>query len=779
MALIDDVKVICDRLAPRGWRELLRAASKNVLDIQQATSGQLKAALQAPIPSVDHSLPGFEDFAPSGACGITAGHPARSLFYHALASPRVTRGANGALLEDFPTLAEIETAENLVFGITLRTLPAIRQAAGGAKLRIVVYATEYRPAPDCADSPHADLTFSRTGIARVGTARPKYLPDVRGWWPEDSDNPHAFRVIPVRFTAWLAAPVKGNVARVMRLAAAGAEDRQRTFWVPVHKLFDGPECIAGLDLGLQCSARFFNLKLQRVRASLSSDDPPIGFPYVIEDGLAELREKSEFGRIMAVPVVHESLVQPAMLNGQPQTYTVPGNKTDGFATYVTAAGERPGFNAEIHPFPAYVHARTKVVDGTFVDLNDESDVDAAVARGGYDALLYVDRTGEGWVDVQVPGLAGDPAIETASRPAYVLLSAPDLFPFCGQRELSRWATSNDVPGPFRGRQLWGVPPFPLSETRLPANLQLPESPFDPTDDTMTAVVGMGPGGSPPPTVRGTDTVRASVLPDDGAGEFAPGWDTSVDVKGPAATGIPHLAAYGLGSPFPEDAKLCAALSSFWPAVSPDVYRTMSPHSGNAKFRGTVAPLTDEEIGQVGALPWDGVPGPTVVEDGAKKFVEMATFHNVDYVTNARENRFSSRLTARITSEEYQRRVLSAARVHWILSGGTNVTPTRTQWLFLSFRSVVPGDSELQLAQEQVATSSILRCIAWRPVSSARTIRRWSRRRGPGSAGSLCDGRISFSCRRTIPWRCAAVRRMRGGNMFLPNRTLRSDPGISL
>ena len=31
-------------------------------------------------------------------------------------------------------------------------------------------------------------------------------------------------------------------------------------------------------------------------------------------------------------------------------------------------------------------------------------------------------------------------------------------------------------------------------------------------------------------------------------------------------GPDHLAAYGLGSPFPEDSKLCAALSSFWPAV---------------------------------------------------------------------------------------------------------------------------------------------------------------------------------------------------------------------
>ncbi|HEY0129870.1 MAG TPA: hypothetical protein VGB57_00580, partial [Allosphingosinicella sp.] len=293
-----------------------------------------------------------------------------------------------------------------------------------------------------------------------------------------------------------------------------------------------------------------------------------------------------------------------------------------------------------------------------------------------------------------------PGIEQQSRAAYVLLSAPDLFPSCGQRELSRWAASNEIPGRFRGK-IWGVPPGALCDTRLPANLQLPGQTFDPEEDTVTAVVGMGQRGATPPFARIPDVVRTSSLPDDAAGIFAPGWDVSVDVRDPkGANPTPHLAAYGLGSPFPEDAKLCAALSTFWPAVSPDVYRGLSPHTGNPDLRGSVAPLTDEEIGQSGTLPWDGVPGPRIVQEGGRDWVEMASFLHADYVHNAAENRFSTRLTARITAEEYQRRVLVAARTHWILSGGMDIAQARPQWLFLSFRQIGSGDPELQEAQKE-------------------------------------------------------------------------------
>jgi hypothetical protein len=701
VALIDQVKAICDRLAPLGWGELLKEVSDRKLDIAQQTPQALQKALTAHLPHIDRTLPGFEDFDSRGEHGITAGQPSQSLLYHALASPYVLRDGRGLLLQGYPTLAEIETVENFVFGIQPPTLDALAKRAPGSKLAIVVFATEYRPCADTADGAHADLTFSRTGIARIGTSRAKWFPDIRGYWPEDDDNPHGFRVVPVRLTAWLAAATKGQDARVMRLVPPDDKEKKRIFWVPVHKLYDGRECIDGLDLSLVCSAKFFNMKLQRVMKSLKQN-VPAKYPYVIEDDLlAELEENSEHGRIAVAPVVQNALVQPAVANGKPLTFLVPKRRgaDEGFATYQTPTRSLDD-DTEVHPYPAYVHARTRVVNNVFVDLNEEEHVDKIVERGDYHALLHVDMTGEGWVDVKVPQLARDRRVAAERKPAYVLLSAPDFFPSCGQRELSRWSTSPVIPAHFRG-QLWGVAPTALSETRRPANLQLPNSPFDPDDDAMTAVIGMGHSGRTPLPTKQPDAVRASTLPDDGAGEFAPGWDVAVDVKKDAkGRSIAHLAAYGLGSPFPEDAKLCAALSTFWPAVAPDVYRTMSMQTGSADLRGTVAPLTDQEIGQIGSLPWDGVAGPKIIQHEGKPFAEMASFLNVDYVTNAMENRFSNRLTSRITAEEYERRVIAAARVHWVLSGGTSVAKERRKWLFLSFRTVASGDPELLLAQDQ-------------------------------------------------------------------------------
>ena len=66
MSLIDDVKTICDRLAPLGWRNLLLTVTNNELDILQPTSDALKAALTNPLKTIDRSARGFEDFHPNG-----------------------------------------------------------------------------------------------------------------------------------------------------------------------------------------------------------------------------------------------------------------------------------------------------------------------------------------------------------------------------------------------------------------------------------------------------------------------------------------------------------------------------------------------------------------------------------------------------------------------------------------------------------------------------------------------------------------------------------------
>src|SRR5207302_1819340 len=136
--------------------------------------------------SIDHSLPGFEDFAPLGRRAVTAAQPASSLLYHAFASPLVTRDHRGRTLQGFAMPVELDVLENFIFSLAPVSLPQFIQDNGGrSKVGVVVFSSEYRTAADTVDGRQADLTFSRTGISRVGTARPRYNAAVRSFWPED------------------------------------------------------------------------------------------------------------------------------------------------------------------------------------------------------------------------------------------------------------------------------------------------------------------------------------------------------------------------------------------------------------------------------------------------------------------------------------------------------------------------------------------------------------------------------------------------------------------
>jgi hypothetical protein len=159
MAQIDDVKIACARLAPLGWQTLL---SRHGLDI---ANPDLVAELSREL-AIDRSIPGFEDFTLAGKRGIEPGFPAASLLYHAFASPNVHPTANGepaTSAETYPTLAELDSVENYIFG---------QRPFDPANLKNVVvgvFAYEYRPWDSTAHGYQADFVFSRTGIARVGT----------------------------------------------------------------------------------------------------------------------------------------------------------------------------------------------------------------------------------------------------------------------------------------------------------------------------------------------------------------------------------------------------------------------------------------------------------------------------------------------------------------------------------------------------------------------------------------------------------------------------------
>ena len=679
MALIDEVKQVCDRLASLGWRDLLLQQG---LDI---TATNLQQVLTKELPAINRQIAGFEDFAFEGKRAIEPRNPSRSLLFHALASPNVV----SANLRAYPTLAELEIIENFVYGVQPPSLQDLQVLAQRQPLAIAVFASEYRPASETVHRQHADICFSRTGVARVGTAEALYNEKLRGFLPAvEGDLKETFRVLPARYSAYIAVQRTGNRDTFGPLRFQDGDD-SRLFWVPLHKLFNGTECIRGFNLQVALNAHHVNQKLRRIHLVLKNtgwSEPDISNPpFIFTEGIAEFTTVSGFGTGLLVPVVHPNLIEAATYQAKPLTFKVPPNSPTLSSSLAIPVDETTGARHA----PEYVHVRHKILsNGQQENLNDQKDVEAVVKAGGYNARHYLDFTGDGSIEAICPELA---VAIPRKVPAYSLVAAPDFFPSCDQRELLEW-TEQSVPTRLR-QNLWQVPPETLSDNRLAPNLQLKDVDFRPEDKTVTAIVSLPRQGSVRQMpLNGSPTIRQAYLPDAAAGVFAPGWDVSFD----RTNEVEHLASYGLGSPFPEDSKLCAALSTFWPAVAPDAARTFQPNPSWP----TVSPLTDTEIGQVGNLPWDGIPGPRRVTKNGKELIEYADFAHADYVENSLQKKFSLSLTAKVDVGEYEARVLAMANVYQVLT----IRPgDRGKWSVFSFQPVQANNSELQQAQTQTRT----------------------------------------------------------------------------
>ena len=337
------------------------------------------------------------------------------------------------------------------------------------------------------------------------------------------------------------------------------------------------------------------------------------------------------------------------------------------------------------------------------NLNDEPDMIEKVQAGGYRALHYVDYNADGWIDVECSELA----LEVPRRlPAYSIVASPHFFPFINQTDLMQWTNQSVLPSLVQ--YIWdasgGGPPQALSDQRYAANLKLDAVSFDPQDDTMTAIVGLYGSSGAPTRIERAKNHRASMLPDSAAGVFAPGWDVSYDrtsetdaedTGNRVLPGITFLTNYGLGSPFPEDSKLCAALSAFWPAAAPDISRTFSP-----THHGTATPLPDDLIGLGEGLPWDGVVGPKIRE--SDRVVEFAALAYGDYVETVLDKGFDIRTIGLTSVEEYEARTLTMALVYQAL-GSPAYDPNckcdgKWKWSVLSFHRAAHDDPDLDRAR---------------------------------------------------------------------------------
>ncbi|MED3025637.1 MULTISPECIES: hypothetical protein [Bacillus cereus group] len=759
IALREQVKQICARLAPHGWGDLFW---KHNLDI---TASNLEEELEKEL-DINRTIKGFEDFSLEGKRGIESGQPARSLLYHALASPNVTIGVDDSELGVFPTLAELEIIENYVFGINPPRLSDIKcRLEEGETLAVVVFASEYRSASETVHQKHADLCFSRTGVARVGTAEPMYVPKNRGFFSDDEGDDYAFRVLPSKYSAYIAVKRQGNKDEFgpMRFKkedetadniAKKTSDTKRWFWVPLHKIFSGLECLHDdngepINLEVNLQALHINEKIRRIHQVLHEAGYNTGStesdinkpPFVFYEGIAEWSNNPEFGSNLLMPIPHCSFIEPAIYKKKPLTFIVPkigeqcdkGERDKGlhicnFSSSLEIRYYESDGSPKRRPAPEYVHVRHKILEnGTPKNLNhikNQNMVKDIINEGNYRALHYVDYTGDGWIEVECPQLKKVKGLSQKTYAAYSIVAGPDFFPNCDQRELMDWY-EKEIPDNIRNVMviedgveerisgLWESEPLTLSDDRIPANVTFSKK-FDVDDNTITAIVSQLYMDEIKHTNSSLPTsIRHSFLPDAASGVYAPGWDVSYDET---QDGKPFLAAYGLGSPFPEDAKLCAALSTFWPAVAPDSARNYEPNRDNITFPSTyepqwptIAPLTDREIGQEGELPWDGVSsGPDTIITNGEETIECTSIDYVDYVDTALQNKFTLSLTKLINVEEYKNRVLAMAYVYLALGlslKDSKGIDEKRMWNILSFREVSFSDEELLIAQTQAKNSS--------------------------------------------------------------------------
>lgn len=293
-----------------------------------------------------------------------------------------------------------------------------------------------------------------------------------------------------------------------------------------------------------------------------------------------------------------------------------------------------------------------------------------IEEGGYQTVIFEDSICDGAIAAQlVPKkLSTLPKILEGKKQnvlsAFSLVTAPDFFPYIDSNDIRASYepgrgvnTDQDF---FEGgtMNLSGIRQRGNPALRNPFNVKEPAFAANIGDfkgfDTLTAVISSNKNM---PEVQQDaiqnfkrDFLTSSFLPDTGTGVFFPGWDVTYSSEpGKQSIKNPYIATYGLGSPFPEDMKLCAAANGMWPVTSPDAGRTFQGSLEafpivNLK-PNTAIPLMDKEIGihpnsphvkTYGNLPnygWDGEQGPFIEVRGDTIQVNYTDIGRADYLQN--------------------------------------------------------------------------------------------------------------------------------------------------
>ena len=669
-----------------GWKQIF---SLHGWDLKVDTS---QTAL-----NINRSLEGFDEFAIEGDAAICPGDPSLSLLYHALMHPGITHEA----ISYWPDLEEIDALENYIYSLIYVDAKQL------AKLTPVVMAYEYRTTQRTPHKQHADLVFSRTGVGRVGTHEPEYSVIRRCFNTTPDDSSLGTRVQPARYGVFLCKKKRhGEGLSLQGKKHSGDEDR--IFYEPVLKIFDGMK-LEDHPINLHFESLHQNDKLNRmitkgklkIDSQFNLDSPP----FLYRSDRDNFTEEKIYAGNIVVWRKPQTMCRPAEQDSKIVTFEVPkesqleiksllsrfknlfffnnrrytslrvGKKTPlvvldyALNAFLTALGsDRRVFLSPRHAgeFTNIRHILNH--DGEIVDLNflPVSEFKSKLSQGGYQAVLYEDPVAEGYVKAIIESHA---IKKKQAKPAYSLMTAPDFMPRVGNIDIYTYEKLFVTGGPRA-----------LCEGRLPVNLRLKYANsdtrvFSSREKTVTAITAK-PRHSKIPQRGLKEYNNTHYLSDEASDVFAPGWDVTYDRDSLFSSAYYHTA--GLGAPFLEDVKLCAAANGMWPAASPDAARTF-----RRKTR-TALPLTDEEIGLAPdstlamndtptASGWDGEYGPFIELIDGKLQVNYASIERSDYISNYTDNRFDFSRLRNIDRIEAKLRLSSLESTYKKILTGTKLS----------------------------------------------------------------------------------------------------------
>ena len=739
-------------LAKNGWVDYLKQVAGVNLSLNgQARNAELLKDLDAATLKKLAELPdsGFDDFA--GMNLIKPGFPAFSLLYHALASPRV----RSPKILAYPDLAQLDTLENYIYALAeWEHLKTIYNVSSNDDLVMAVFAYEYRPAFKTPHHQYADLVYSRTGVARVGQHEMNYDRINRCFTnkPKDGIPVQHSAVVPARYGLFIAKRVKSSDIDLMTTGVYKPGDKfddsgdpQRTFLQPIRKVFQHDLLFGEAKLNFQEMHKSEKLAKLAEHTDLKfyKDIKP-----TIRDSsylIVQDRKTTEVNSSFLVISQPKELIRLAKEGNKALYFWVPAMipGEDGYSRnrYFTSFNTQEVQDVELlvpvkgknkyEKIPnQYNEPRTQPL---FLNITHEQDTINAMGYrevvkdasfedrlndGMFQAPLFEDSICEGTVNAKIT-FGNEMALKGLSAdclPAFSIVTAPDFFPQVDNFDLMVYdvapGTAVDVSNFYEG----GL--ASLATCRLGPNPDILST--KELLDTYTAVLSHKSKATTPaskpnrfkdPTLPKGDMV-SGFLPDVASSVFAPGWDITYSADKPGSTDV-YLSTEGLGSPFVEDMKLCAAANGMWPASSPDAARTyqgsLDPWSRNP----TAIPLLDDELGFHKHSPagqmmkketfgWDGVQGPFLELVEGKWKINFADLGRADVVQHALDGKVDMSKLRELTSGELIARMAclrkcidNLPKVNFKGYTGEDKMVAFTRWWLISAEPVDFGKEDAQ------------------------------------------------------------------------------------